>query len=244
MVELEIDGQAVRVFEGSDDPRRLHDARHRHADALLRRDAAARQRLPRLRRRGRGLARARARLLAQGRGRDEGADRLRARASVPQAGARAARLVGRSLDDAERPRRTSSATTREPERYGPPAPPDPDRDRKRTGHHVEPDGQTAATVYAPVEGRQRALRPRLLEVHPLLQVRRRLRRAVPEHVRDPVAGRGFDARISTEYVAELPGVGLRLLRQLHRGLPDRRADVQERVRPARRRRPGTSTSRP
>ena len=35
------------------------------------------------------------------------------------------------------------------------------------------------------QGRQRALRPRLRQVHPLLQVRRRLRRAVPEHVRNP-----------------------------------------------------------
>ena len=34
------------------------------------------------------------------------------------------------------------------------------------------------------QGRQRALRPRLLEVHPLLQVRRGLRRGRPEHVRD------------------------------------------------------------
>ena len=35
----------------------------------------------------------------------------------------------------------------DPERYGPPAPPDPDRDRKRAGHHEVPDGQTAATVH-------------------------------------------------------------------------------------------------
>ena len=38
-----------------------------------------------------------------------------------------------------------------PERFGPPAPPDPARDRKRAGHHVEPDGQTAATVAGPVK---------------------------------------------------------------------------------------------
>ena len=31
-----------------------------------------------------------------------------------------------------------------------------------------------------------------------------------------VAGRGFDARISTEYVGRAPRVGVRVLRQLHR----------------------------
>ena len=36
-----------------------------------------------------------------------------------------------------------------------------------------------------------------------------------------VAGRGFDARISTEFDVAAAGLGLRLLRQLHRRLPDR-----------------------
>ena len=49
-----------------------------------------------------------------------------------------------------------------------------------------------------------------------------------------VAGRGFDARISTEWNVALPGLGLRLLRQLHRRLSDRRAHVQARARHARR----------
>src|SRR5262249_25485580 len=39
----------------------------------------------------------------------------------------------------------------DPSRYGPAAPPDPGRDRARTGHHEEPDGQTAATVAVPVK---------------------------------------------------------------------------------------------
>ena len=41
----------------------------------------------------------------------------------------------------------------DPARYGPPAPGGRDgveRDRRRTGHHAEPDGQTAATVMANV----------------------------------------------------------------------------------------------
>ena len=48
-----------------------------------------------------------------------------------------------------------------------------------------------------------------------------------------VAGRGFDARISTEYAVPLERVRVRLLRQLHRRLPDRRADVHVRARHAR-----------
>ncbi|HEY4827138.1 MAG TPA: 2Fe-2S iron-sulfur cluster-binding protein, partial [Solirubrobacteraceae bacterium] len=38
-----------------------------------------------------------------------------------------------------------------PERYGPPAAPDEQRDHKQAGHHERPDGQTAATVYAPTK---------------------------------------------------------------------------------------------
>jgi predicted molibdopterin-dependent oxidoreductase YjgC len=91
-----------------------------------------------------------------------------------------------------------------PERYGPPAPPDPDRDRKRTGHHEEPDGQTAATVYAPVK------------VDNELYVRDYSKCILCYKCVDAcgeqwqntfaitVAGRGFDARISTEYANPLP----------------------------------------
>jgi ferredoxin len=39
----------------------------------------------------------------------------------------------------------------EPERFGPPAPPGDDRDRARTGHHVVSDGRTAATVHQPAK---------------------------------------------------------------------------------------------
>ena len=88
------------------------------------------------------------------------------------------------------------------------------------------------------QGRQRAVRPRLLEVHPLLQVRRRLRRAVPEHVRD----RGRRPRLRRAHLDRVrgraAGLGLRLLRQLHRRLPHRRADVPRRARAARGRRVG------
>ena len=92
----------------------------------------------------------------------------------------------------------------DPARYGPPAPPDPLRDRKRTGHHAEPDGQTAATVHAPVK------------IDNELYVRDYSKcilcykcvDACGEQYQNTfaigVAGRGFDARISTEFVVELP----------------------------------------
>ncbi len=92
----------------------------------------------------------------------------------------------------------------QPERFGPPAPPDPERDRKRAGHHVEPDGQTAATVAGPVK------------IDNELYVRDYSKcilcykcvDACGEQYQNTfaitVAGRGFDARISTEFVVELP----------------------------------------
>ena len=91
-----------------------------------------------------------------------------------------------------------------PERYGPPAAPDPDRDHKRTGHHERPDGQTAATVHAPTK------------VDNDLYVRDYSKcilcykcvDACGEQYQNTfaitVAGRGFDARISTEYANPLP----------------------------------------
>jgi predicted molibdopterin-dependent oxidoreductase YjgC len=90
------------------------------------------------------------------------------------------------------------------ERYGPPAPPDTGRDRRRTGHHAEPDGQTAATVHQPVK------------VDNDLYVRDYSKCILCYKCVDAcgdqwqnsfaitVAGRGFDARISTEYANPLP----------------------------------------
>jgi predicted molibdopterin-dependent oxidoreductase YjgC len=92
----------------------------------------------------------------------------------------------------------------DPSRYGPPAPPDPERDRRRTGHHEEPDGQTAATVHQPVK------------VDNDLYVRDYSKCILCYKCVDAcgdqwqnsfaitVAGRGFDTRISTEYANPLP----------------------------------------
>ena len=91
-----------------------------------------------------------------------------------------------------------------PESYGPPAAPDPERDRKRTGHHVEPDGQTAATVHAPIkidnELYVRDYSKCILCYKCVDACGEQYQNTFAIHV----AGRGFDARISTEYVLELP----------------------------------------
>ena len=93
-----------------------------------------------------------------------------------------------------------------PERFGPPAPPADagGRDRARAGHHEPPSGQTAATVAQPVK------------VDNELYVRDYSRcilcykcvEACGEEWQNTfaigVAGRGFDARISTELAVPLP----------------------------------------
>ena len=125
-------------------------------------------------------------------------------------------------------------------RYGDAAPPAQagERDAHEPGPPPRPDwrrGAAGPDRRPAGEGRQRPLRPRLLEVHPLLQVRRGLRRGCPEHVRD----RRRRSRLRRPHLDRGGGAaarfGLRLLRQLHRRLPDRGADVQVRVRHARRR---------
>ena len=92
----------------------------------------------------------------------------------------------------------------QPERYGPPATPDPERDHRHAGHHERPDGQTAATVHGPTK------------VDNDLYVRDYSKcilcykcvDACGEQYQNTfaitVAGRGFDARISTEYANPLP----------------------------------------
>jgi predicted molibdopterin-dependent oxidoreductase YjgC len=91
-----------------------------------------------------------------------------------------------------------------PERYGPPAPPDPERDRKRTGHHDEPDGLTAATVHAPVKVDNELY---VRDYSKCILCYKCVDACGDQHQNTfaiTVAGRGFDARISTEYVVPLP----------------------------------------
>ena len=92
----------------------------------------------------------------------------------------------------------------EPERFGPPAPPAVDRDRARTGHHVEPDGRTAATVHQPVkldnELYVRDYAKCILCYKCVDACGEQYQNTFAIHV----AGRGFDARISTELDTPLP----------------------------------------
>ncbi len=172
-----------------DDPRRVPRPGHRHADPLLPREPDPGQRLPGLRRRGQGLARPRPGLLAQGRGRD---GRLR---PTPSASAISRKMVleflGSSVDLRPRP---AAARLHRPLRRRPRALRDRRRRPRRPASATRTSRATTTPRPAPTpsgpdrrpagQGRQRPLRPRLLEVHPLLQVRRGLRRGRPEHVRD------------------------------------------------------------
>ena len=142
-------------------------------------------------------------MFAQGRGRHGHSDRFASRAPQPQDGDRVPRLLGGPLHHARGQDYLERYDAR-PERYGPPAPPDTERDHKRTGHHDAPDGQTAATVHAPTK------------VDNDLYVRDYSKcilcykcvDACGEQYQNTfaitVAGRGFDARISTEYANPLP----------------------------------------
>ena len=181
---------------------------------MLRGEPDAGQRLPRVRRRGHRLARARARLLAQGRGRDGGPDRLGAGPAVAQDGPRVPRARRstcrwpvRSRPTA-RSRPTPSATARTPTRYGPPAAARRRRasaTRTRPAITTRPAGDaTAATVAQPTK------------VDNDLYVRDYSKcilcykcvDACGEEAQNTfaiaVAGRGFDARISTEQAVPLP----------------------------------------
>jgi predicted molibdopterin-dependent oxidoreductase YjgC len=91
-----------------------------------------------------------------------------------------------------------------PERYGPPAPPDPERDRRRTGYHEEPDGQTAATVHTPPKVDNDLY---VRDYSKCILCYKCVDACGPQYQNTfaiTVAGRGFDARISTEYANPLP----------------------------------------
>ena len=207
--------------------------------------ADAGQRLPRVRVRGQGLARARAVLRAQGRGGHGGRDPLRAGEAQPQDGHRVPRLVRRPVRDEgrraldrgvrRRPRalRAARAAVRG-RRARPPA-----RRPPQT-----PDGEHAATVAQPTK------------VDNELYVRDYSKcilcyKCVEGCGTDwqntfaiAVAGRGFDARIATEFANPLPDSACVYCGNCIARLPDRRAHVQERVRPARGRDVARGASRP
>ena len=92
----------------------------------------------------------------------------------------------------------------EPARFGPPAPPTADRDHARTGHHVEPDGRTAATVHQPVKVDNELY---VRDYSKCILCYKCVDACGEQHQNTfaiHVAGRGFDARISTELDTPLP----------------------------------------
>ncbi len=118
-----------------------------------------------------------------------------------------------------------------PERYGPPMPPSPsgDRDSREPGHHHPSGGTAAETVAQPVK------------VDNDLYVRDYSKcilcyKCVEACGTDAqntfaiaVAGRGFDAADLDGSRCPTARVGVRVLRQLHRRLSDRGADVPQRI---------------
>ena len=127
-----------------------------------------------------------------------------------------------------------------PERYGPPAPPEHrvDRDHAVPGHHAPPDVDYAATVAQPPKIDNElyvrdygkcVLCYKCVEACGIRS---------PAHVRHR-GGRAWIRRPHLDGVRRrVAGLSVRVLRQLHRRLPDRRADGEPRVRPSRPRRLG------
>ncbi len=93
-----------------------------------------------------------------------------------------------------------------PERYGPPAPPVPngERDFAPTGHHAPPDPDYAATVAQPVKVDNDLY---VRDYAKCILCYKCVEACGEDHQNTfaiAVAGRGFDARISTEFAVELP----------------------------------------
>ena len=92
----------------------------------------------------------------------------------------------------------------EPERFGPPAPPTDDRDRRHAGHHQFPTGETAETVHQSVKVDNPLY---VRDYSKCILCYKCVQACGPEAQNTfaiSVAGRGFDARISTEFDAPLP----------------------------------------
>ncbi|HLT96960.1 MAG TPA: 2Fe-2S iron-sulfur cluster-binding protein [Acidimicrobiia bacterium] len=92
----------------------------------------------------------------------------------------------------------------EPERFGPPAPPTDDRDRRHAGHHRPSTGETAETVHQSVKVDNPLY---VRDYSKCILCYKCVQACGPEAQNTfaiSVAGRGFDARISTEFDTPLP----------------------------------------
>ncbi|HSJ33438.1 MAG TPA: 2Fe-2S iron-sulfur cluster-binding protein [Acidimicrobiia bacterium] len=91
-----------------------------------------------------------------------------------------------------------------PERFGPPGPPTHDRDRRHPGHHQVPDPDQAETVHQPVK----VDNPLYVRDYSKCILCYKCVQACGVEAQNTyaisVAGRGFDARISTELGTPLP----------------------------------------
>ena len=160
----------------------------------------------------------------------------RARAHSRRSRAGVAGLVGRSAHGARRRPRLDGALRRRPGRFGPTGragrgrrarraacrasitPPEGNADGRPSPSPSRSTTSSTCATTPSASSATSASRPAAVDAQNTFAI--------------AVAGRGFDARISTECDVRLPDVRLRLLRQLHRRLPHRRADVQERARHA------------
>jgi predicted molibdopterin-dependent oxidoreductase YjgC len=91
-----------------------------------------------------------------------------------------------------------------PERYGPPAAPDPQRGHQQAGRHAVPDGQTAATVAGPAQVDNELY---MRDYSKCVLCYKCVDACGDQHQNTfaiTVAGRGFDAHVSTEYANPLP----------------------------------------
>ena len=91
-----------------------------------------------------------------------------------------------------------------PDRFGPPAAPSDERDHARTGRHAIPDGRTAATVHQPVKVDNELY---VRDYSKCILCYKCVDACGEQHQNTfaiHVAGRGFDARISTELDTPLP----------------------------------------
>jgi predicted molibdopterin-dependent oxidoreductase YjgC len=91
-----------------------------------------------------------------------------------------------------------------PHRFGPPAEPDLGRERRRAGHHAVPDGQTAATVAGPPKLDNELY---MRDYSKCILCYKCVDACGDQHQNTfaiTVAGRGFDAHISTEFATPLP----------------------------------------
>jgi predicted molibdopterin-dependent oxidoreductase YjgC len=91
-----------------------------------------------------------------------------------------------------------------PDRFGPPAAPSDERDQARAGRHAIPDGRTAATVHQPVKVDNELY---VRDYSKCILCYKCVDACGEQHQNTfaiHVAGRGFDARISTELDTPLP----------------------------------------